>query len=384
MNHHQMPFCKKLAGRQDIDFYFIATTPVPKDRLNLGYADMNKTESFILRAYESNDAMSKAQQLVDTCDALIISAAMDKWIERRIQNNKLTFQYEERIYKDGYYHLLSPRHILGRIRNHTIYQGKQMYMLCASAFCAWDLAICGSYIGKTFKWGYFPETRTYDSIVKLVDSKQNDTIFWAARFIDWKHPELPIEVARILRERGHTFHMTLAGNGPLWEQAKNLVCKYHLEDCVSLPGAMSPEKIREEMEQSSIFMLTSDRNEGWGAVLNESMNSGCAVVADALIGAVPYLVQNGRNGIIYKDCDIKDAVDQVEFLLNHPDERKRIGINAYETIRTSWNAEIASDRFVALAQTLLNAGHANNLFKDGVCSKAEILTDWWFKNEKHH
>ena len=44
------------------------------------------------------------------------------------------------------------------------------------------------------------------------------------------------------------------------------------------------------MESSHIFLLfTSDRNEG--AALNESMNSGCAVVASDAIGSVPYLMR---------------------------------------------------------------------------------------------
>ena len=36
--------------------------------------------------------------------------------------------------------------------------------------------------------------------------------------------------------------------------------------------------------------------EGWGAVVNEAMNSGCAVVADHMIGAAPWLIRQGENG----------------------------------------------------------------------------------------
>ena len=36
------------------------------------------------------------------------------------------------------------------------------------------------------------------------------------------------------------------------------------------------------MEQADIYLFTSDRNEGWGAVANEAMNSACAMVADAI------------------------------------------------------------------------------------------------------
>ena len=49
------------------------------------------------------------------------------------------------------------------------------------------------------------------------------------------------------------------------------------------------------MEKSEIFLFTSDKGEGWGAVLNESMNSACAVVASHAIGSVPFLLKDGEN-----------------------------------------------------------------------------------------
>lgn len=378
MNHHQMPFCKALCAKDNIEFHFIATTPIPQERLQLGYSDINKSEDFVLCSYESTSALEKAQHLVDRCDVLIVTAAMNDWLKGRIKNNGLIFQYEERLYKDGYYHLLSPRHIWGRIRNHTRFNGKPMYTLCASAFCAWDLAICGSYLGKTFKWGYFPKTVTYNSIDEIVSSKADNTIFWAGRFIDWKHPEIPIEIARVLREHGKEFHMTMAGNGPMWDTAKTLIQKYQLDNYITLSGAMTPEHIRKNMEHSSIFLFTSDRNEGWGAVLNEAMNSGCAVVADSLIGSVPYLLNDKINGLIYKDKNIFDAVKKTEYLLDHSEVRKKMGINAYHTIQEKWNAEIAATRFVALSSKLLHHEDVNHLFDDGICSRAQIIPDWWY------
>ena len=44
----------------------------------------------------------------------------------------------------------------------------------------------------------------------------------------------------------------------------------------------------------------SGRKEGWGAVVNEAMSSGCAVVADAEAGSVPYLIENSKDGFIYR------------------------------------------------------------------------------------
>ena len=36
-------------------------------------------------------------------------------------------------------------------------------------------------------------------------------------------------------------------------------------------------------------------------MVNEAMNSGCAVVADHMIGAAPWLIRQGENGRMYRD-----------------------------------------------------------------------------------
>ena len=38
----------------------------------------------------------------------------------------------------------------------------------------------------------------------------------------------------------------------------------------SMLGSMTPEQVREHMEESILFLFTSDFGEGWGAVLNEA------------------------------------------------------------------------------------------------------------------
>lgn len=62
----------------------------------------------------------------------------------------------------------------------------------------------------------------------------------------------------------------------------------NLNDYVTFTGPVQSDKVRGFMERAGIFLFTSDRQEGWGAVLNESMNSGCAVVASHAIGSVPF------------------------------------------------------------------------------------------------
>jgi glycosyltransferase involved in cell wall biosynthesis len=126
------------------------------------------------------------------------------------------------------------------------------------------------------------------------------------------------------------------------------------------------------MEKANIYLFTSDRQEGWGAVLNESMNSGCAVVVSQAIGSVPFLIKHGENGFIYKDNDINDLYSKVEILVKDADLRTKLGTNAVRTIEKLWNPKVAAERLVTFCNGLLNEEIIR--FKDGPCSKAEIIS----------
>ena len=132
------------------------------------------------------------------------------------------------------------------------------------------------------------------------------------------------------------------------------------------------------MEKSEIYLFTSDRQEGWGAVLNESMNSACAVVANSAIGSVPFMIKDQHNGFIYKSGNVDDLYKKVKCLIDNPDKVKKAGLAAYNTCVNEWNAENAAKRFYALAKAVLHGEENPDIFADGVCSKAEILKDGWY------
>lgn len=369
LTHHQIPFCNAMSGKKGIEFYFVSTQPMEGERKNGGW-EIIGNHLYEIKAYLSKEYEKKAFELAGKSDVMIIGSAPEKFVNYRMKcaDKKLTFRYSERIYKKGRYCVLSPRGFLIRCKTYFRYMFKPLYMLCASAYTAGDLAMLGSYIGKCYKWGYFPETRRYSDVKKIMESKRSNSILWTARFIDWKHPEIAIAVAKRLKSDGYKFSLDLIGVGPLEEDIRDYIIKEGLEDCVSLLGSMPPDKVREHMEKSEIFLFTSDRNEGWGAVLNEAMNSGCAVVANKDIGSVPYLIKEVDNGLTYSGKNTDRIYEQVKRLLDDNELRKKLGVKAYETITAEWNAEVAADRLIKLIES--GEYKSNGMFKDGPCSMA--------------
>lgn len=373
LNHHQLPFCIEMKKRFGEDFTFVATEPIHEERLIMGYEDMNEKYSFVLNTYQSSENYEKALKLGLDSDVVIIGSAPDLFIKQRVKNNKLTFRYSERIFKRGRYRVLNPRVFLSLINNHTLYRNKKMYMLCASAYTAADFRLVGAYRKKAFKWGYFPEVKGYN-IEKLMVKKQHEMpkILWVGRLLEYKQPADAIKVAHMLKSNGYSFQMNIIGSRDMEHTLNNLIKEYNLSEEVKIIGNMSPQEVRNYMEESNIFLFTSDFNEGWGAVLNEAMNSGCAVVASHAIGSVPFLIKNRKNGLIYKNRDIKNLYSCVKSLIDNPQLCNQLGKEAYLTVKETWNAEFATERLTQLILALLNEEKVD--FTKGPCSKAEIIS----------
>lgn len=369
-NHHQAPFCEAMYEHLGSDFSFIQTEEMEAERSNMGWGEEN-IPSFVRKSYVNRLAEIECNNLIEKADVVIIGSAPDHLVRNRIRSGKLVLRYSERQLKKGLELWKYPyRYIKWHKQNPS---RANIYMLCASAYASSDYAKFGLFKNRCYKWGYFPAVKRYDDIDQLLELKHPASILWVARLIEWKHPELPILVAKRLKDANYSFKMKLIGNGVLEGKIKNLIHVYGLDDCVEMLGIMKPEQVRDYMEKSQIFLFTSDRNEGWGAVLNEAMNSACAVVVSNAIGAAPFLI-NGENGIMYKDGDFESLYSNVKLLLDTPKRSTCLGKKAYETMISEWNAEIASERLLLLVDDLLE-NKISHRYSHGPCSKAECISN---------
>lgn len=369
-NHHQALLSDALYQLTNGEYCFVETETMPQEQRLLGYPLLQR--SYVLPFAGNEEAIL---HVVRQADAVIAGSAPEGLIRQRIQTGKLLFRYSERPLRAGMEPLkYLPRLLRWHWRNPT---GKPIYLLSAGAFAAGDYAKFGLFRDKAFQWGYFPEWKPYD-IQALQAAKNRSRILWCGRFLELKHPEAAIRAAAALKSQGFAFTLTMVGSGPLESSLKELTAQLGLEDTVLFPGSMSPEQVRSEMERTGIFLFTSDRREGWGVVVNEAMNSGCAVIASSAPGSVPYLLKNGENGLIYPSGDEASLIRQLRFLLEHPEAQMRLGNAGCETIRSQWNPELAAQRLVALTQCLLEGGNGQALFSDGPCSPVKAMNERWF------
>lgn len=380
LDHIQMPLCDEFYLQTDGNFHYVAMTQSSAIRSDITSVDINRTKPYVIRPYEGKEQEQSARKVIREADAVILGTAPEANIGDRIHDNKLTFRYMERLYKTPFTLRNAPRRIVSAFLHHTRYQKKELYLLCAGAYAACDHEIFGNYRNKRYIWGYFPEFREQDADELLTSKKNNHVaeIIWVGRFVGLKHPEQVIQLAMYLKSRQIRFHINMIGYGEMLEQCKEIVTEAALSE-VDILGAKSPDEVRAYMDKADILLFTSDREEGWGAVVNEGMNSLCAVVASAAAGVSPYLIHDGENGFLY-DCRNQNSLNRkVEKLISDENLKVKIAKNGYQTVQDFWNPRNAVSSFLTLTDSILR--HTQNPVKEGPCSSAPVIKDGWFRDE---
>ena len=358
INHHQIPLANALCGQKDMDFVFIQTQPMEEDRVKMGWGKELSQIPYLQLYYETPELCAK--RIMDS-DIVIFGGVEDEsYIKPRLHAGKIVIRSSERLYKEGQWKSISPRGRKKKYEDHTQYADAPVYLLCNGAYVASDFDIVKAYPNKKLTWGYFPKVKEYqlDALFFRKKSIGDDgepmvRILWAGRFLAWKHPEYAVKIARDLKKKHISFHMDIVGGGELDQKLHTLVDKYQLAKEVTFHGFQEPANVRRFMEEADIYLFTSDYYEGWGAVLNESMNSACAVVASHGIGATPYLVKDGYNGMVYRTGNYKECLDKVVTVAMDERLRKELAVHAYETMTKMWRPEIAADRLTQFCKGLL-------------------------------
>ena len=382
-NHHQKSISQKLFELTGGNFIFISTAQMTEEGGK--YGDKEHDE-FVYSYNCENSSGNGMQIIIDSADVVIVGSGLDHLISSRIKGRKLVFRYTERPLKNGFQiWKYLPRLYLWHKRNP---KRGLIYVLCASSYTASDYEKFGLFKNRVYKWGYFPRCKRYSNFSDIMSKKEKTEILWCGRFLKWKHPDDVLRVAKKLKVAGYDFTIKFIGSGEMEGELKEYAIRNDLSDKVVFLGALNTEQVREHMECAGIYLFTSDRREGWGAVLNEAMNSGCAVVSSIDAGATSYLVKHNENGMIFNSNDINSLYHYVKYLLDNPNEQNRIGKAAYKTIVNEWNADVAAERLIAISTRILEGEDYPNLYTDGPCAysprKKTIASIFKEKNEVHN
>ena len=380
LNHHQVLVADELYRLLGDEFRFVATLPVNENELK-GGVDYSSRPYCIL-ASETDEARDKVFSLAREAEACVFGACSQEFAVERAKHNPkgLSFEMGERWLKHGLLTFGSPVFRKWALNYIRYFRKANFHKLCCSSFTASDDAKLNAYVGRHYKWGYFTrvENSSVETGAQCVSTKGIVHILWCARFLSLKHPEMAVYLAARLKSDGYEFLIDMYGDdGNLGScdkvyprvRLEELVDKLGVKDCVNLKGSRSNTEILKAMREGDIFLFTSNRLEGWGAVANESIANGCVLVASDEIGSSGYLIKHKITGLKFRSCNLDSLYEQVKFLLDNPDEMKRISSNGRKHMAELWNPENAAKSLLKLIDSL--SGQKKVSIIDGPCSKAE-------------
>ena len=370
LNHHQAPLADELFELTNYSFVFVELCSPCVNNTKGSIIDYSG-RPYLIKAWGSVEERERAREVALTAEVALFGAGLE-YLRLRMAKGLLSFEVGERWLKRGWINILSPR-LLKNLWYYHFYRWKDkpIYKLCASAYGALDQYRLHSFINRCYKWGYFTKAEDIDVKKKSVNDGNSNSvsIMWCARFLSWKHPETIPYLAHMLKKNGHNVNIDMYGSGGKMGAMEVLCKKLGVDDIVCLKGNVSNSEVKIAMRQHDIFVFTSDKNEGWGVVLNEAMSNGCAVVASNEIGAVPFLIKDGENGFVFKFGDIESLYDKVVSLIEDPDRRCQMSVKAYQTITEAWSPRQAAKNLLQLISDLQQG--ADTSIKEGPCSKAQ-------------
>lgn len=382
LNHHQANVADELWNLTGRSYCFVELANLQVEHRKGDTHDYSD-RPYLLRAWQSKENYCKAMKLAQTAECCVFSGVQTLPFQKaRMKRGLLSFDMSERWLKRGILNLLSPAILKMFLAYH--FGGwcrKPLYKLCCGAFAATDQYKVGTYHNRCYKWGYF--TRVEKNCVEAspdVSTLNITPLMWCSRYLMWKHPELPILMAERLKRTGYRFVLDMYGSGEYERQARQLAKELEVEDVVRFIGVKSNNELLDDMRKHSIFLFTSDRNEGWGAVANESMSNGCVLVVSDGIGSSPYLISDGHTGMLFASpkksssfghpdiASLDSLCDKVEYLLNNPRKWQDMRNRSTALMLELWNPHIAAERLLTLIDCLGKG--EDTPFVEGPCSKA--------------
>ena len=129
--------------------------------------------------------------------------------------------------------------------------------------------------------------------------------------------------------------LTVIGDGPEKDYLQQMVKELNIENQVKFVGYQSQESVRNYLQQTEIFVLSSFA-EGLPVVLMEAMAAGVPVIATQIAG-VSELVDNGVNGYLVPPGNVAALTEKIEKLIVSPELRTQFSLQGRKKVEQEFN-----------------------------------------------
>lgn len=167
------------------------------------------------------------------------------------------------------------------------------------------------------------------SFAGLEPDLKEEKFLFVGRFTEKKAPDLLVKAFAQVAAEHPTASLVMAGDGELLSATRRLVRSLHLEDRISLPGAITPSVYRSMLKHCRAYVqhsvTASDGDmEGTPVSVMEASAAGVPVIATRHAG-IPDVIIDGETGLLSDEKDIEAMVGNMKLLLERPDLAEKLG-----------------------------------------------------------
>ena len=189
-----------------------------------------------------------------------------------------------------------------------------------------------------------------------IDDKNSDTLLLRIISIGsliWRkgYTDALIAIRRLV-DKGISIQYEIIGDGEDYQAILFSIQDMELQDYVTLHGKLSAEEIRDRLQRSDVFLLTS-LSEGISNAALEAMSCGLPVVTTES-GGMREAVTDGVEGLVVPIMDPDAVANALETLRSDPELRKKMGDAARLRILRDFTLAQQINQFQELCLEVVN------------------------------
>ncbi len=180
--------------------------------------------------------------------------------------------------------------------------------------------------------------------------------------VGWvKGYEYALLAIRYLVDQGVPVQFDIIGDGPERQRLLYTIHDLELQNHVRLLGRISPEQVREQLQQSDVFLLSS-LSEGISNAVLEAMACGLPVVTTDC-GGMREAVTDGVEGFVVPVRDSEAMAQALLQLWKEPDLRRKRGQAARERVLKEFRLDQQISAFLALFESAIGSSTGQRVGK---------------------
>ena len=364
-NPHIVPTYDEIAAQPEADVTRVAYNPLPPARVRLGWPEMAEDSPYLQPWRRMKDRIAYWKALLRS-DVVIFpgffhfrTLPLHHWI-RRLTGKPAMLWSEPFLSKWRE----KPSRYLLHVCLKKPCDSEKVHFLSIGPRAANDQYATGIKRWRCwlFAFGVGPAMQLGQPGIKKPDGEVH--IVYVGSLRELKRVDLLLEALGTPQLVNAPWRLTLVGDGDQRGSLKATADRLGVADKITFLGNVAHERCREVLSGGDILVLPS-RRDGWGAVVNEAMESGLAVICSDAVGA-SVLVDPGVTGFVFRSGDGEGLAGYLRQLIEDPQLLAKMQAASRERIVLYRPAE-AARRLVALCRGA--AGHAPMPeYTEGLCS----------------